>query len=106
MIRIFDGHNGPAELDDLLEAADAEIMAGLAATTDLHAELAQLLAGNDDNVVHIVGDLQHWLDRLGLKIPRALCGVSLEGSPDRPDPTSDSPVCRRCAEINGTEAPA
>ena len=27
--------------------------------------------------IHIVGDLQHFLDRVGLKVPRALCGVSL-----------------------------
>lgn len=26
----------------------------------------------DDN--HIVSDLQHWLGRLGIKVPRALCG--------------------------------
>ncbi|TCC33910.1 hypothetical protein E0H75_42410 [Kribbella capetownensis] len=47
-------------------------------------------------VVHIVGDWQHWLDRLGLKVPRALCGAYLaaEGPDDGPD--QDAPVCDRC----------
>lgn len=67
-----------------------------------NAVLAELLlAANDAHVSHIVGSVQHWLDRLGIKIPRALCGVSLEGDPDRPDPGMDAPTCRRCAEIAG-----
>lgn len=61
--------------------------------------LEQLL--DNEDVMHIVGDFQHWLDRLGLKIPRALCGVSLEGDPARPDPGIDAPTCLLCAEIAG-----
>ena len=52
-----------------------------------------------DEYVHIVGHIQHWLDRLGLKIPRALCGVSLDGDPDRPDPGFNAPACPACADI-------
>lgn len=55
----------------------------------------------DDDVIHIVGGIQHWLDRLGLAIPRALCGVTLEGDPDRPDPGFNAPICRKCAAIEG-----
>lgn len=54
---------------------------------------------HDDTHVHIVGFVQHWLDRLQLKIPRALCGVSLEGDPGKPGPGPDAPVCPDCAAL-------
>jgi len=53
-----------------------------------------------DHFIHTVGDLQHWLDRLGLKIPRALCGVLLEGNPGEPELPADAPACPRCAALN------
>ena len=46
-----------------------------------------------DSFLHTVGNFQYWLDRLGLKIPRALCGVSLAGNPNDPEPTVPCPVC-------------
>lgn len=54
---------------------------------------------DDDTRVHIVGFVRHWLDRLKLKIPRALCGVSLEGDPDKPDPGPDAPLCPDCVAL-------
>jgi hypothetical protein len=60
------------------------------------------VSGDDYDLMHIVGAVQHWLDRLGLKVPRALCGELLVGDPDRPDPgETGAPVCPRCAEIAG-----
>ena len=55
----------------------------------------------DGEVAHIVGRWQSILDTLRLKIPRALCGVLLIADPDRPGPNRNSPICPRCAEING-----
>lgn len=59
--------------------------------------------GNADEVVHIVSWWQWFLDMvLRLKVPRALCGVSLAGDPDRPDPMeSGAPMCARCVELSG-----
>jgi|GEM_PF-6302893 len=54
------------------------------------------------NVAHIVGWWQHLLDWLGLKVPRALCGQSLEGAPDgSDDPGPSAPVCPQCAALAG-----
>jgi len=60
-------------------------------------------AGTADEVVHIVGWWQWFLDMvLRLKVPRALCGESLKGDPDRPDPmTIGAPWCTRCVELSG-----
>ena len=54
----------------------------------------------DDNVVHIAGNTQHLLGRLGIKIPRALCGVLLVDDPGKtyPDP-GEAPDCPRCADL-------
>lgn len=52
----------------------------------------------DDNFIHTVGDIQHWLDRLGLKVPRALCGVLLVGDLDKPEPGFNAPTCPKCKE--------
>jgi hypothetical protein len=51
--------------------------------------------GNGD-VIHIVGGMQHMLDVLHLKVPRALCGELLIGDPDRAEPGANAPVCRAC----------
>ena len=45
-------------------------------------------------VIHIVGDWQYWLDRLGLKAPQALCGAYLAA--ENPEDAPDAPVCQRC----------
>jgi hypothetical protein len=56
---------------------------------------------SDDNYIHIVGDIQYWLDRLGLKVPRALCGVLLVADPDRADPMHlGAPNCSNCERLN------
>ena len=64
---------------------------------------AATATGNADEVVHIVSWWQWFLDMvLRLKVPRALCGVSLAGDPDRPDPmTAGAPLCTRCVELSG-----
>ena len=51
--------------------------------------------------IHVVGDLQYHLDRLGLKVPRALCGVLLAADADEPDPPADAATCVRCADLAG-----
>lgn len=55
------------------------------------------------DVWHIVGNLQHWLSRLGVKVPRALCGISLAvRDGDAAElPTDDAPVCPKCARRAG-----
>lgn len=54
---------------------------------------------------HIVGDLQHWLDRLGLKVPRALCGELMVAAPGNPGHARpDAPICPRCADLAGWDA--
>lgn len=50
----------------------------------------------DGEVAHIVSGPQYWLDRLGIKIPRALCGELLAGTPGEPGPGPGSPVCPAC----------
>ena len=65
--------------------------------------------------IHIVGDLQHFLDTVGVKVPRALCGVSLADpnvlghyaqdgfdgfSPCTVTPIP-VPVCPTCAQVAG-----
>jgi anti-sigma B factor antagonist len=46
--------------------------------------------------IHIVSRPQDWLDRLGIKIPRALCGELLTGTPGGTEPGPGSPVCPAC----------
>jgi hypothetical protein len=65
--------------------------------------------------IHIAGDLQHFLDKVGVKVPRALCGVSLADpnvlgydspggyggfSPCTLTPIA-VPVCPTCAQTAG-----
>jgi hypothetical protein len=62
------------------------------------------LYGNDEKAIHVArfALLQYWLDRLGVKRPRARCGFRPECDPDRPDPDPAAmPHCVRCAEIAG-----
>jgi hypothetical protein len=56
-------------------------------------DLASQVAASDPNLIHYVGDFQYWLDRLGLKIPRALCGALLAGNQNDPEPTVPCPAC-------------
>ena len=67
----------------------------MARTTQTTSPATQA-TGDDYNLNHIVGGFQHLLDRLHLKIPRALCGELLIGDPDRPDPGMNAPICPRC----------
>jgi hypothetical protein len=57
----------------------------------------------DADAVHIAGWWQWFFSYvLRLKIPRALCGESLEADPGRPDPLeSGAPLCPRCVELAG-----
>lgn len=54
----------------------------------------------DDDVAHIVSDLQHWLGKLGLKVPRALCGELLVAGPGYVENPA-APICTWCAELAG-----
>jgi hypothetical protein len=49
-----------------------------------------------DQVLHTVGRIQYWLDRAGLKTPRALCGTSLAADPGTAGPGPDAPDCPAC----------
>ncbi|MCV7137670.1 hypothetical protein [Mycolicibacterium fortuitum] len=66
------------------------------------APAASTASGNADEVVHIVSWWQWFLDMvLRLKVPRALCGESLAGDPDLPDPAAaGAPMCARCFELD------
>jgi hypothetical protein len=59
--------------------------------------------GAADDVVHIVGWWQALLgDVLRLKVPRALCGESLECGPaEEPNLPDGAPLCPRCVWLNG-----
>lgn len=46
-------------------------------------------------VEHLVGNVQHLLNVLGVKNPRAACGELLVLDPDAPDLTN-APLCPRC----------
>lgn len=50
----------------------------------------------DDDYIHIASYTQWVLDRLGLKIPRALCGVLLVQDPDKPHTPFSAPTCPKC----------
>lgn len=52
------------------------------------------------HAVHIVGDFQHFLDRLGV-IPRALCGVRLLSTAEDEELDRIAPVCPQCVERAG-----
>lgn len=54
----------------------------------------------NDNYIHIASDTRWLLDRLHLKIPRALCGASLVGDPDKPEPGFNAPTRPKCAALN------
>lgn len=58
-------------------------------------------AGPGDGFDHIVGDVQYWLDRLGVKTPRALCGESLAGEEPATHEGNGRPVCPMCAAKAG-----
>lgn len=53
-----------------------------------------------DEVEHLASRFQHFLDRLGLKIPRAACGELLALAPGAPDIDEDRradwPLCPAC----------
>lgn len=48
---------------------------------------------DDWNYWHIVGWWEHWTTTLLRRVPRALCGVRLDGGPDMPEPAEDCPAC-------------
>ena len=71
-------------------------------TVTTQPEVEAQLSLGDGDVVHIVGHVQHWLDRLGAKVPRALCGFLLVADPDRADPMDlGAPDCPKCVRLNG-----
>lgn len=71
------------------------------ANTSNRNDMRLATSDGDDDYIHIVGDIQHWLDRLGLKIPRAMCGVLLVGDPDKPEPGANAATCPKCQSIAG-----
>lgn len=67
---------------------------------DQHEVSTVRASADAEDVMHIVGDVQHLLDRLGLKVPRALCGVLLVADPSRQDLDVDASTCPRCTTLN------
>jgi hypothetical protein len=56
----------------------------------------------DDNYLHIVSYGEWiWNETIRRKVPRALCGVSLLGDPDKPQPGANAPDCPKCNAIAG-----
>lgn len=78
-------------------------MTELALWVDEAGAPTYVVTGVVTDFIHIVGYFQNLLDRVGLKVPRALCGVSLA------DPNvlgydtrdGDSSFCPVCAQITG-----
>jgi hypothetical protein len=66
-------------------------------TSNVTGSLPAKSDGGDEHI-HIVSTTQWLLDLLRLKIPRTLCGASLIGDPDKPDPGFNAPTCPRCLE--------
>ncbi|MFD7161287.1 DUF6919 domain-containing protein [Kribbella sp. NPDC059898] len=62
----------------------------LTAATDVGMNFAR----PESAVTHIVGPWQHWLDRLGVKPPRARCGVRPADGPD----VCVGKVCSECTQ--------
>lgn len=58
-------------------------------------------AVSDDNVWHIVGNLQHLKARAGMKY-RSLCGLQLELDSEAAYPTDDAPACPTCTAKSPT----
>lgn len=54
------------------------------------------MAAQEAEPMHIVGWFQHLLDRVGLKVPRALCGELLSAPEPTPEPGPDAPICGTC----------
>lgn len=67
-------------------------MANTAKQTD-----TSLAPSDGDGYIHEVSFSQGMLDRLRLKTPRAVCGASLIGDPDKPEPGFNAPTCPKCA---------
>ena len=54
--------------------------------------------GGDGEVAHMVGTREHYLAKLAMRAPKALCGVVLvQGDDERPTLSTD-PLCRTCAD--------
>lgn len=61
-----------------------------------------LPSDGDDQYIHIVSYGQRlWNDVIRRKVPKALCGISLLGDPDKPELGSGAPTCPRCQSISG-----
>lgn len=61
----------------------------------------QRTGDDDQNIRHIVGEIQGRLADLRLKTPRALCGLLMREDPDQPNARPDSPLCPECRRLNG-----
>ena len=51
-------------------------------------------------MVHAVGFWQHLMDRLRIKVPRALCGSLLIAEDGIPEPGPGGPRCPECAALD------
>lgn len=80
--------------------AHTHARSGLQWSPGAHPELRH----DDPNLAHVVGAFQHFLRVLHVKVPRALCGVLLTGSPDARPVLSDDPACPRCVALAGLDA--
>lgn len=83
-----------------------------ATITPTRATPATTSTGDDSEILHIVAGpwegfvidrLARWAPPPLRRAPRALCGVLLDGDPDRPDPAPDSPHCPACVEATGRD---
>lgn len=93
-----------------LAAARQRYLSAIAALTapgPAGAEIGQAPAGGEQRCAdyretpdgafnHIAGRWQDVLSRLRIKVPRALCGVSLAAGPGEPDLGPDAPACPEC----------
>jgi hypothetical protein len=58
---------------------------------------------HETDYLHLVfeGRIEALITRLLRRAPRTLCGESLWGDPEQPQPTPCSPYCPACVEVSG-----
>lgn len=73
-------------------------------TTITEPQSQPAIVPTDNDVEHIVGDTQRILSRLGLKAPRALCGLPLETGESITSEPNGQPTCPECLVRAGRRA--
>ncbi|HEX4830935.1 MAG TPA: NUDIX domain-containing protein, partial [Trebonia sp.] len=94
------------DYDDLLDSLiTGYASTGTATVFTAHQQMLRAFLGglpairHDDGppvVIHEIGWLWRWVNRLGLAVPRSLCGQPQLAAPGQPRPGPGSPQCPAC----------